>query len=58
MLECIVVFDFNKECNVICEVNLLGIMIIVLIDIDCDFDFVDFFILGNDDGICLIDIIF
>lgn len=40
------------------ECIILGILIIFLIDINCNFDFVDIFILVNDDVIVLIWFIF
>ena len=55
--ECLVVFDPNKEKNSIREARKLGITTVALIDTDCDPDFVDLPIPGNDDGIRAIEVI-
>jgi small subunit ribosomal protein S2 len=49
--ECLVVIDPKKEKNAIREARKLGITTVSLIDTDCDPDFVDLPIPGNDDGI-------
>lgn len=48
------VVDMNKEYIVVGEVCKLGILVIVIFDMNCDFDEVDYLILGNDDVICLV----
>lgn len=55
--ECVVVFDPNKEKNVIREARALGITIVALIDTDCDPDQIDLPIPGNDDGLRSIEFI-
>lgn len=55
--ECLVVVDPRKEKNAIGEARKLGITVVSLIDTDCDPDFVDLPIPGNDDSIRSIELI-
>ncbi len=55
--ECLFVVDPKKEQNAIREARKLGITTIALIDTDCDPDWVDLPIPGNDDGIRSIELI-
>lgn len=48
------VIDVNKEDLVIVEVKKLGILVVVVVDINCLLDGVDYVILGNDDVVCVI----
>jgi small subunit ribosomal protein S2 len=55
--ECLVIVDPNKEKNAVREARALGVRTVALIDTDCDPDWVDLPIPGNDDGIRSIEII-
>lgn len=55
--ECLVVIDPNKEHNAILEARKLGVSTLALIDTDCDPDFVDLPIPGNDDSIRSIELV-
>lgn len=48
------VIDVKKEVLVIVEVNKLGILVVVVVDINCFLDGVDYIISGNDDVFCVI----
>jgi small subunit ribosomal protein S2 len=55
--RCLFVVDPKKEKNAVREAKKLGIATIALIDTDCDPDWVDLPIPGNDDGIRSIELI-
>ena len=55
--ECLVVIDPRKEKNAVREAQKLGITTVGLIDTDCDPDWVDLPIPGNDDGIRSIELV-
>ena len=55
--EALVIVDPKKEKNAVREARALGITTVSLIDTDCDPDWVDLPIPGNDDGIRSIDLI-
>lgn len=55
--ECLVVIDPRKEKNAVREARKLGITTVGLIDTDCDPDWVDLPIPGNDDGIRSIELV-
>ncbi len=55
--RCLFVVDPRKEKNSVREAKKLGITTIALIDTDCDPDWVDLPIPGNDDGIRSIEVI-
>lgn len=54
IFDMIFVIDVVKEKIVVVEVRKFYIFIVVFLDINCDFDLVDYFIFGNDDVICFI----
>lgn len=54
LLDVLFVIDVDYEYIVIKEVNNLGILVFVIVDINFDLDGVDFVILGNDDVICVV----
>lgn len=53
-LSVLFVVDFCKECIVVVEVCKLYILIIGIVDINCDLDEIDYVILVNDDVICVV----
>jgi small subunit ribosomal protein S2 len=55
--ECLIVIDPRKEKNAVREAQKLGITTVGLIDTDCDPDWVDLPIPGNDDGIRSIELV-
>ena len=55
--QVVVVIDPNKEKNAITEARKLGLTTVALIDTDCNPDFVDLPIPGNDDSIRSIELV-
>ena len=55
--DCLVIVDPRKEKNAVREARALGVPTVALIDTDCDPDWVDLPIPGNDDGIRSIELI-
>lgn len=54
LLDLLFVIDVNKEDFVIVEVKKLGILVVVIVDINCLLKGVDYIIFGNDDVVCVI----
>lgn len=54
LLSVLFIIDLCKECIVVVEVCKLGILIVGIVDINCDLDEIDYVILGNDDVICVV----
>lgn len=54
LLDVIFVIDIGYEDIVIKEVKKLGILVIVVVDINYNLELVDYVILGNDDVICVV----
>lgn len=54
LFDVLFVIDVDYEYIVIKEVNNLGILVFVVVDINFSLDGVDYIILGNDDVICVV----
>lgn len=54
IFDILYIVDLRKERNVVFEVRKFGILIVVIVDINCDFDEIDYVIFGNDDVICVV----
>ncbi|HNX50336.1 MAG TPA: 30S ribosomal protein S2, partial [Thermoanaerobaculaceae bacterium] len=55
--DALYVIDTNHEHNAVHEANRLGIPVVAVVDTNCDPDFVDYPIPGNDDALRSIDLI-
>lgn len=51
LFDVVFIIDFKWEEIVVKEVNKFGILVVVVVDINCDFEVVDYKIFGNDDVI-------